>query len=87
MEAITEMKALITRICEEKMNMEVKPDVNPKEPIAQEFTLDSISLFELIVNLEEEFQFKVADDDIDKVGKMNIEELHEFIQKQQPIHG
>ncbi|MEY9094885.1 acyl carrier protein [Paenibacillus sp. RC84] len=87
MEAITEMKALITRICEEKMNMEVKPDVDPEEPIAQEFSLDSISLFELIVNLEEEFQFKVADDDIDKVGKMNIAELHEFIQRQQLIHG
>ncbi|MFD2670783.1 acyl carrier protein [Marinicrinis sediminis] len=79
---IEEMQQLIAQICREKMNMEVEANSDSSAPIEVVYGLDSISLFELIVNLEEKYERKVPDEDIEKIGKMNAAELLDYFEGQ-----
>ncbi len=78
-----EVEAFIRQVCKDKMNVEVPEKVDPAEPIEQAFELDSISMFELIVNLEEAYGIRIADAEVEQVGNMNLEELAGYLEGRQ----
>lgn len=73
------LHTFIVKVCQEKMNIEVPSDADLNQEIGKAYDLDSISMYELILNLEEQYGFKVADDDIAKIEGMNIEQLSQYI--------
>ncbi len=77
--AIQELKAYVTHVCSDKMNIEVPDKIDEKATISEAFDLDSISIYELILNLEEKFSIKVKDEDIAKIGTMTLPELHDYL--------
>jgi acyl carrier protein len=76
----------IREICMEKMNLPAPEQIDETLPVEKAYELDSISMFELIVNLEEKYEVKVPDADVEKVGKMNLTELLMYMEGQK-IHG
>ncbi|MFD2671159.1 acyl carrier protein [Marinicrinis sediminis] len=81
-EQVIELQSYIKQVCEEKMNMEVPAETDAALPIEQAFDLDSISMFELIVNLEEKYGTRVPETDIEAIGKMNLSELVAYLEGQ-----
>ncbi|GIQ68873.1 acyl carrier protein [Xylanibacillus composti] len=77
------VETFIRQVCKEKMNVEVPDRVDPSHPIEQAFELDSISMFELIVNLEEEYGIRIADAEVEQVGNMNLVELASYLERRQ----
>jgi len=79
---LEELKLFIITVCKERMNHELPDDVDVALPVQAAFQLDSISMFELIVNLEEKYEIKIPDNDIENVGKMRLEELAQYLEGQ-----
>lgn len=79
---LEELKLFIIAVCKERMNHELPDDVDVALPVQQAFQLDSISMFELIVNLEEKYEIKIPDNDIETVGKMPLQELVQYLEGQ-----
>lgn len=79
---IEELRTFIVQVCKEKMNHELPQAIDDNLPLQEAFQLDSISMFELIVNFEEKYDRQIPDDDIDKIGKMKLEDLHQYLEGQ-----
>ncbi|WP_209280671.1 acyl carrier protein [Paenibacillus athensensis] len=86
MEKIQELKQFIVQVCTEKMNMDAPGEIDETAAVEAAYNLDSISMFELIVNLEEKYGLKVPDADIEKIGKMNVAELCAYLTGQTVGH-
>lgn len=78
-DSVEKLKAFITMVCREKMNIDVSGEVDHTAMIGEAFDLDSISTYELILNIEEKYQIKVQDDDIEKISKMSLLELDGYL--------
>jgi acyl carrier protein len=74
--------AFIRKVCEERMNIELSEEIDFKDPVIKSFKLDSISIFELVVTLEEEYGIGIPDTDVDKISKMSLYELSEYLECQ-----
>lgn len=78
-DTVQELKAYIAQVCSTKMNIDVPERIDESVPVADAFDLDSISMYELILNLEEKYKIKVKDDDIAKIGTKTLAELHDYL--------
>jgi len=76
---LKDLQEFISWVCTEKMNIDLPEKIEATKPIAEAFALDSISMYELIMNLEEKYNFKVEDEHITKIGTMSLEALNAFI--------
>lgn len=76
------LRSFIIDVCREKMNHELPQDIDESLAVQEAFQLDSISMFELIVNLEEKYERQIPDDDIESIGKMKLEELLQYLEGQ-----
>lgn len=72
--------AFICKVCEERMNIKIMEEIDFNEPINQSYKLDSISIFELAVSFEEEYGVGIPDEDIEKISKMNVYQLSEYLE-------
>lgn len=87
LQAVEGLRNFIADVCREKMNIEVPEEIDIEGSVEVVFHLDSISMFELIVNLEEKFGVKVPDQDIERIGKMNLLQLSEYFEGRTVAHG
>ncbi|WP_028545841.1 acyl carrier protein [Paenibacillus taiwanensis] len=81
------LKNFIASICQEKMNIAIPEVIDTEGAVETVFQLDSISMFELIVNLEDKYDTKVPDDDIERIGRMNLHELCNYFEERTVAHG
>ncbi|MCG7408934.1 phosphopantetheine-binding protein [Paenibacillus sp. ACRRX] len=81
------LKNFIAGICQEKMNIAIPEVIDTEGAVETVFQLDSISMFELIVNLEDKYDTKVPDDDIERIGRMNLHELCAYFEERTVAHG
>ncbi len=72
--------ALICKVCEERMNVKITEEINFNDPISESYKFDSISIFELVVNFEEEYGVGIPDGDVEKISKMNLYQLSEYLE-------
>lgn len=79
---LQELKLFIIAVCKERMNHELPEDIDVTLPVQEAFQLDSISMFELIVNMEEKYVIKIPDNNIENIGKMRLEELVHYLEGQ-----
>ncbi|PWW06540.1 acyl carrier protein [Paenibacillus cellulosilyticus] len=80
MNKLEELQSFITEVCVTKMNMEVPQEINPEDSVEKSFQLDSISMMELIVNLEERYGCKVPDEDLAELGLKSMPALLAYLE-------
>jgi acyl carrier protein len=82
-EKVEALKKFVVTVCREKMNHEIlDADINLQLPVQEAFQLDSISMFELVVNFEEKYEREIPDDHIEQIGKMRLDELVHYLEGQ-----
>jgi len=76
------LKKMVVR----RLFMKIDPDsIDAGKSLVDDYGVDSVSLLELVVGLEEEFGIKVEDQEFDVNNFRTIEALAEFVRsKQQP---
>lgn len=80
-EQVEILKTFVVTVCREKMNHEIlDADIDLKLPVQEAFQLDSISMFELVVNLEEKYEREIPDDYIEQIGRMRLDELVHYLE-------
>ncbi|GMK36995.1 hypothetical protein PCCS19_00480 [Paenibacillus sp. CCS19] len=80
MSKLEELQSYITEVCVTKMNMEAPQEINLEDNVEKMFQLDSISMMELIVNLEERYGCKVPDEDLAELGLKSLPELLDYLE-------
>lgn len=80
MNKLEELQSFITDVCATKMNMEVPQEINAEDSVEKSFQLDSISMMELVVNLEERYDCKVPDEDLAELGLKSLPELLAYLE-------
>ncbi len=82
-EQVEALKTYIITVCRDKMNHELPNDnIDEQLPIQEAFQLDSISLFELVVNFEDKYDREIPDDHIEQIGQMKLSELVLYLEGQ-----
>lgn len=84
MNKTSELQQFIENVIREKMNMDVPQEIDLQAGVEQAYGLDSIAMFELIVNLEDRFSLKVPDEDLAEFGLKTLAELEGYLEGFQP---
>lgn len=56
-------------------------DINGQTELFVDLSLDSLSLFEIVIELEESFDIRISDEDVDKIK--TIDDIVNFIERQE----
>lgn len=80
MKKTSELQQFIENVLTEKMNAEIPETFDPRKSVEEIYSLDSLSMFELIVNLEEKYGIKVPDDELADFGTRTLEELEAYLE-------
>ena len=76
------IEARMKRMIVERLFMRIDPEeIDSEKSLIDEYGVDSVSLLELVVGLEEEFGIAVDDDDFDLAHFETVEALVDFVQK------
>lgn len=78
-------EALKTRLKElivERLFLNVKPQEIPDDvPLTDEYKVDSVAIFELVVGLEEEFGFTIAEEEFSLDLFETVNSLADFVER------
>lgn len=61
----------IREIIAEQLSIEDIDSITPKTNLLEDLNADSLDAVEIIMNIEEEFDMKIPDEDIDQVRTIN----------------
>lgn len=68
------------RMIVERLFMRISPEqIDSNKSLIDEYSVDSVSLLELVVGIEEEFGIAVGDDDFDVAHFETVNALVEFV--------
>jgi acyl carrier protein len=69
----------------ERLFMKIAPqDIDERKSLINDYGVDSVSLLELVVGLEEEFDLKVGDDEFSVDHFETVSSLAEFVRGKRP---
>lgn len=60
----------LTKIIREKCNIDTPQGVNPETRFAEELHLDSLDMYEMIIEIEDEFKITIPEEKYEKVEKI-----------------
>ena len=70
----------ISELCDDRMNIDLPEEINFNDPLKKSYQLDSISMFEVVVNLEEEYSVGIPNEDVEKISNMSLYQLSEYLE-------
>ncbi len=69
----------------ERLFMKIEPDrIEESKSLIDEYGVDSVSLLELVVGIEEEFGIEVGDEDFSVANFETVSALADFVRKRMP---
>ncbi len=57
-------------------------DINGQTELFVDLSLDSLALFEIVIELEESFDIRISDEDVDKIK--TIDDIVNYIERHEP---
>jgi acyl carrier protein len=77
-----DLKAQLKHMIVERLFLNVSPeDIEDEENLMDQYSLDSVNLFEIIVGLEDEFELTLEDDDFNVETFSTVSNIAAFIEK------
>ena len=75
----------LKRMIVERLFMSLSPDeLDEEKSLLDEYDVDSVSLLELVVGIEEEFRIAIGDDDFDVDNFETVAKLANFVRLRLP---
>jgi len=72
----------------ERLFLKIDPErIDDAKSLVDEYGVDSVSLFELVVGLEEEFGIRIGDDEFDIPNFATVAALARFVRSKLPAGG
>jgi len=72
----------------ERLFLKIDPErIDDAKSLVDEYGVDSVSLFELVVGLEEEFGIRIGDDEFDIRNFATVAALARFVRSKLPAGG
>ncbi len=77
-----ELKPQLKEMIVEKLFLQVDPQsIGDEQSLMDEYGVDSVMLFEIVVGLEEKFNVTLEDDEFDIETFKNVQSIAEFVAK------
>ena len=82
----SDLEGRIKKVLVERLRLKINPsEIDRREPIFDGgFGMDSEALMELIVGLEDEFEFQVADDDLNAEMFSSVDAIARYVLSNSP---
>lgn len=75
----------LKRMIVERLFMSISPEeIDEEKSLLDDYDVDSVSLLELVVGIEEEFGIAVGDDDFDVANFETVSKLADFVRQRLP---
>jgi acyl carrier protein len=77
-----DLKLQLKKMIVERLFLNVAPeDIEDEENLMDEYNIDSVNLFEIIVGLEDEFEITLEEDDFNVETFSTVSNIAEFVEK------
>ncbi|MCE5219520.1 phosphopantetheine-binding protein [bacterium] len=77
-----DLKLQLKKMIVERLFLNVAPeDIEDEENLMDEYSIDSVNLFEIIVGLEDEFEITLEEDDFNVETFSTVSNIAEFVEK------
>ena len=78
----------LKRMIVDRLFMKIAPEsIEDEKSLVKDYGVDSVSLFELVVGLEEEFGIRIGDDEFDIRNFATVAALARFVRSKLPAGG
>jgi acyl carrier protein len=77
-----DLKLQLKKMIVERLFLNVAPeDIEDEENLMDEYNIDSVNLFEIIVGLEDEFEITLEEDDFNVETFSTVSNIAEFVER------
>jgi acyl carrier protein len=74
------VESRLKRMIVDRLFMQIKPEeIEDDKSLVNDYGVDSVSLFELVVGIEEEFGIRIGDDEFDIKNFLTVAALARFV--------
>jgi len=82
------VESRLKKMIVERLFMKIEPErIEDGKSLVNDYGADSVSLFELVVGIEEEFGIRIGDDEFDIANFHTVTALARFVRSKMPAAG
>ena len=79
------VESRLKKMIVERLFMKIEPErIENDKSLVNDYGVDSVSLFELVVGIEEEFGIRIGDDEFDIANFSTVSALARFVRSKMP---